>query len=65
MHTCPWRIHYYYIGGAVGLNELLGEHVFHIPCKELAIVYAIGFCVNLRILYGFRDIFNAYDLRSL
>ena len=65
MDTGARRIQDDDLGAAVLCYESFVKNIFHIPGKELAIVYAIGTCVDFCVFNSLRDILYAYYLLSL
>ena len=41
MHSCTWRIGYYYVRSAVFGYELVIKNIFHVTCIEYGVVYTV------------------------
>ena len=62
MHAGTWRVSDNHIGLAVLSDELVGQYILHVAGIEQCVRDAVDFRVDLRILNGFRHVFDANHL---
>ena len=65
VHACAGRVDNHHLGAAVLGDKAVGEHVLHVAGEEFAVGDAVALGVDLGVLDGFGDIFDADDLSRL
>ena len=64
MHSGARRVNYHYLRLAVFPDEVGSEHILHVACIEAAVGDSVGLSIDVGVVNGFLDIFNADDFRG-